>query len=233
MNYTTSCQYSIRLLKKLRLLDTTDTLDFSIIEKAIYWAKKYHDGQFRKSGKPFYTHPLEVAYMVSDYNLKTDVIVTSILHDIVEDTQVTVGMIVDGFSWRIAEMVDRLTRDRPDGTKLSVEKILDNAYDEDDKEVLLIKVIDRLHNMQTISWMSIDKQDTQVIETLREFIILVEELSLEKVSKEMFKFCSTVKSLANKNVTDNVLSVFDKTSIMPVLFYQSDLPPNKILDLSE
>ena len=133
MDYLTPCYYSTRLIEKLESLDTKNKLDFTLINKSIYWTKKYHNGQFRKSGDPFYTHPLEVAYMVSDYNSKTDVIVTSILHDIVEDTEVTVEMILDSFGWRIAEMVDRLTRDRPDGSKLSVREILNNAYDKQDK----------------------------------------------------------------------------------------------------
>jgi (p)ppGpp synthase/HD superfamily hydrolase len=128
-----ACQYSTRLIEKLKSLDTQNTLDFDFIDKAVYWAKKYHDGQFRKSGEPFYSHPLEVAYIVSGHLLKTDVIVASILHDIVEDTEVTVGMILDEFGWRIAEIVDMLTRDRPDGTKLSVEEILNNAYAKGDK----------------------------------------------------------------------------------------------------
>jgi len=161
-----TCSYSIRLLDRLTLLDTKKILDFDLINKAISFAKKYHDGQFRKSGEPYYTHPLEVAYMISDYNLKTDVIVTSILHDVVEDSEATVGMIVDAFSWRIAEMVDRLTRDRPDGTKLSVETILNNAYEKNDKEVLLIKCIDRLHNLSAISHIKEKKIIKQKQETL-------------------------------------------------------------------
>ena len=60
MDYSTSCKYSIRLIEKLKLLDTNGVLDFGLINKAIYFAKKYHDGQLRKSGEPFYSHPLEV-----------------------------------------------------------------------------------------------------------------------------------------------------------------------------
>ncbi|WP_282786407.1 HD domain-containing protein, partial [Flavobacterium croceum] len=80
------CSYSIRLIDKLKSLDTKNVLDFNLINKAIYWAKKYHGDQKRKSGEPYYSHPLEVACMISEYKLKTDVIVASILHDIVEDT---------------------------------------------------------------------------------------------------------------------------------------------------
>ena len=110
MDYSEPCQYSIRLIEKLKSLDTKNILDFDLINKAIHWARKYHGDQKRKSGEPYYSHPLEVAYMISDYKLKTDVIVASILHDIIEDTEVTAGMIIDNFSWRIAQMVDMLTR---------------------------------------------------------------------------------------------------------------------------
>ena len=140
MDYSTPCSYSIRLIDKLKSLDTKNLLDFNLINKAISWARKYHGDQKRKSGEPYYSHPLEVAYMISEYKLKTDVIVTSILHDIVEDTEVTVEMIQVTFGERIAEMVDRLTRDRPDGSKLSIEEILSNAYKREDYEVLLINL---------------------------------------------------------------------------------------------
>ena len=123
MENSTDSYYEDRLIKKLKSLDNRNILNFESINQAIYWAKKYHHGQYRKSGEPFYSHPLEVAYMLSDHLLKTDVIIASILHDIVEDTEVTSGMILDQFGWRIAQIVDRLTRDRPDGTKLSVEEI--------------------------------------------------------------------------------------------------------------
>jgi len=128
MDYSAPCKYSIILIETLKSSDTKNILNFELINKAIYWAKKYHGNQKRKSGEPYYSHPLEVAYMISEHKLKTDVIVASILHDIIEDTEVTADMIHDNFGWRITEMVDRLTRDRPDGSKLSVEEILNNAY---------------------------------------------------------------------------------------------------------
>ena len=185
MDYSEPCQYSTRLIEKLKSLDTENILDFKLIDKAIYWAKKYHDEQFRKSGEPYYTHPLEVAYLVSEYNLTTNVIVTAILHDIVEDTEVTAGMIVDAFSWRIAEMVDRLTRDRPDGSKLSVEEILNNAYEKDDKEVLLVKIVDRLHNMITVMVKSPEKIKKLTHETLKYFVIYSMYLDNQALEKSI------------------------------------------------
>jgi (p)ppGpp synthase/HD superfamily hydrolase len=189
MDYSEPCQYSVRLIKKLQSLDTEEALDFDLIDKAIYWAKKYHNKQFRKSGEPYYTHPLEVAYLVSEYKLTTNVIVTAILHDIVEDTEVTVGMILNEFGWRIAEMVDRLTRDRPDGSKLSVETILNNAYEKNDKEVLLIKVVDRLHNMQTIGAKSPEKQKKTVNQTFNLFVKLTVFLEIFQIETYIFGIC--------------------------------------------
>ncbi len=168
-----SCQYSTKLTTKLTSLDTENTLDFVLINKAIYWAKSYHHGQCRKSGEPFYSHPLAVAFMISDYMLKNNTIVASILHDIVEDTEVTIAMVVDTFGWRIAEMVDRLTRDRPNGVKLSVEEILINAYHQQDKEVLMIKIVDRIHNLHTIQCFNRNKQIKIKQQTLIDFLPLV------------------------------------------------------------
>ena len=182
MDYSTSCKYSIRLIGKLKLLDTNGVLDFGLINKAIYFAKKYHDGQLRKSGEPFYSHPLEVAYMISDYNLKTDVIAASILHDVVEDTEVTINMILETFGQRVAEMVNRLTRDRTDGTKLSVKEIIRMAYKNGDKEVLLIKIFDRLHNLQNIHFLTADKQIKVAKETLNTVLLAatyLEDINIE------------------------------------------------------
>jgi (p)ppGpp synthase/HD superfamily hydrolase len=190
MDYSTPCQYSIRLIDRLKSLDAKNVLDFNLINKAIYWAKKYHGEQKRKSGEAYYSHPLEVAYMISDYKLKTDVIVASILHDIIEDTPVTAGMILDNFGWRITEMVDRLTRDRPDGSKLSVEEIVTYAYEKKDIEVLLIKLIDRLHNMQTIESIKSEKQKEIAEETLNNIIItttVCQNLVLKVVQYYMVK----------------------------------------------
>jgi (p)ppGpp synthase/HD superfamily hydrolase len=120
--------------------------------------------------------------MISDYNLKTDVIAASILHDIVEDTAVTLNMILETFGQRVAEMVNRLTRDRPDGTKLSVKEIIRMAYKNGDKEVLLIKIFDRLHNLQNIHFLTADKQIKVAKETLNTVLLAatyLEDINIE------------------------------------------------------
>ena len=189
MIYSEPCKYSIRLIEKLKSLDTQNVLDFELINKAVYWARKYHGDQKRKSGEPYYSHPLEVAYMVSEYKLNTDVIVASILHDIIEDTEVNAKMIHNAFGHRTAEMVDRLTRDRPDGTKLTVEEIINSTYKNGDKEVLLIKLIDRLHNIQTIESMSTQKIEKIIAETLTNFIASSMYLGLLEIEQQLTESC--------------------------------------------
>jgi len=216
MNYLEPCQYSIRLTEKLKSLDTQNVLDFELINKAIYWARKYHGDQKRKSGEPYYSHPLEVAYMVSEYKLKTDVIAASILHDIVEDTEVTVKMIEGTFGQRIAEMVDRLTRDRPDGTKLSVEDILYNNYIKNDIEVILIKCIDRVHNMQTIKFKGLDKQEKTSIETLKNFLILSESMEWAEISEQLYIMCNNLNCTTN-DIRQKQKFVFGQSFVLPAL----------------
>ncbi len=223
MDYSTPCSYSIRLIDKLKSLDTKNLLDFNLINKAISWARKYHGDQKRKSGEPYYSHPLEVAYMISEYKLKTDVIAASILHDIVEDTEVTVEMIQGTFGERIAEMVDRLTRDRPNGTKLSVEQVLNNAYQLKDKEVLIIKLFDRLHNIQTIGSMNIEKMERITNETLINFVLLSEYLELTSTGKKVQELCLEVCKCLNPEKIPyiNIFSFNDNYQPLS-LIYQND-----------
>lgn len=237
MDYLEPCQYSTRLIEKLESLDTKNVLDFDLINKAIYWARKYHGDQKRKSGESYYSHPLEVAYMISEHNLKTDVIVASILHDIIEDTEVTVGMIFDNFGQRIAQMVDKLTRDRPDGSKLSVQEIINNAYYKKDNEVLLIKLFDRLHNVQTIGSMSTEKTRKITDETLKKFITLSIYLG-EKISG-ILEIENKLIELCYQNIPVKQLQVQNQEMVFEDNFqlsfpnFQNDLFPKHILYLME
>ena len=235
MVYSEPCKYSIRLIEKLKSLDTQNVLDFELINKAVYWARKYHGDQKRKSGEPYYSHPLEVAYMVSEYKLNTDVIVASILHDIIEDTEVNAKMIHNAFGQRIAEMVYRLTRDRLNRSKLSVQEIINNAYYKKDNEVLLIKLFDRLHNIQTIGSMSTEKTKKITDETLKKFITLSIFLG-ERISG-IIKIEKTLTELCYQNIptrqpqVQNREMVFEDSFQLSSPNFQNDLFPKHILYL--
>jgi guanosine-3',5'-bis(diphosphate) 3'-pyrophosphohydrolase len=198
--YLEPCTYTIRLIERLKSLDTKNTLDFNIINKAIHWARKYHGTQMRKSGEPYYTHPLEVAYIISEHTIPTtNLIVVSILHDIIEDTEVTAGMILDNFGWRIAKMVDALTRDRPDGTKLSVAEIINNAIEKGDKEVLLIKVMDRVHNLQNIKYLKKEKQISTAKESLDDILLATTYLKDINIESMLGSIINEILNYSPKN----------------------------------
>ena len=110
--YNVDCSFSKSLLDKLINLNETSRrkVNIKLVKKSIIFAKKWHDGQTRKTGEPFYSHPLAVAEIASEYYFKTDVIVAAVLHDIVEDTECTVKDIEENFNSRISQIVDRLTR---------------------------------------------------------------------------------------------------------------------------
>ncbi|KJV74758.1 HD domain protein [Orientia tsutsugamushi str. UT76] len=88
--------YSESLLNKLFETNVrfNTEIDLDKVEKAIFYAQKYHCQQKRDTGELYYTHPLEVAYMVADYSFETDTIITAILHDTLEDTTLTKEKIV-------------------------------------------------------------------------------------------------------------------------------------------
>ena len=161
------CIYSNSLLNKLEELNSTavkyncDQVNIYYIKKGLSFAKYYHGSQTRKSGEPYVSHPIAVAEMVADYIFKNDVLVAALLHDTLEDTDITLSEIESEFNPRIAQMVDRLTRkiDPKTGKKMSAGECLLNAYNLGDVEVMLIKGFDRLHNMKTIDCMSKEKQE--------------------------------------------------------------------------
>jgi (p)ppGpp synthase/HD superfamily hydrolase len=179
-------------MNKLKLLDTQNLLDFELINKAIYWAKKYHGEQKRKSGEPYYSHPLDVAYIFAEYLASggdkryytTDLIFTTILHDTIEYTLLTKDMIEQGFNQSIANYVDDLTRIKTD-KKFTAGETLELIYPQNKKGVLYIKICDRLHNLRTIAFVSEIKRNKIIDETIKYFIPLCTFLGLYDIKKEL------------------------------------------------
>jgi len=174
------CIYSDSLLKKLEELNNTaiyykcDQVDITYIKKGIAFAKYYHGQQMRKSGEPYYSHPIAVSYMVSEHIFRENAIIAALLHDTLEDTTLTLSEIEQEFSPRIAQIVDRLTRkiDPATGKKMSAGECLIQSFLLKDDDVTLIKMFDRLHNISTINYMSKEKQKRIIDETLRDFYII-------------------------------------------------------------
>ncbi len=168
------CEYSKKLISETEKLNESSKfpVDIQLIKKAIVFAKKWHDGQMRKSGEPYYTHPLAVAEMVLHYKFKTHIIAAAILHDVLEDTKCTVELIKEEFSPRIAEIVTLLTRKNQE-KKISVGESIKKIFEATDYDALLIKGLDRMHNLQTIGAMNQAKQYDIAKETVYEIADLI------------------------------------------------------------
>ncbi len=205
-----NCKYARSFLNKIadKVEHESHRVNIKLIEKAIIFAKKWHDGQFRKTGEPYYSHPLAVASMVMGYKFSTNIIVAAILHDVVEDGACTVELISKEFNSRIAEIVQRLTRIKHDEnhneTKLSIEEIMNDLIKADDTEAMLVKAIDRLHNLKTVHGMQANKQRKTVIETLKSIIqhiaYTVDNLNIAnklKLEEEMYQHCKNILKVSN------------------------------------
>jgi len=212
-SFSHRCEYAQDLLNKLEVISKEESvkLNMKLIEKAIMFAKKWHGTQMRKTGDhPFYFHPLKVAEMVAERYCKTDVIIAAILHDVVEDSKCTVKMIEKEFNARIAQIVDRLTNKRFENgkhIKLTFEEMLDRLQEVGDTEALLIKQMDREHNLVTIKGLKPDKRKKMAEESNNYFVKLIsiigDKLGIHgKVNLEnkMYKQCDNIlKNKINKN----------------------------------
>ena len=181
------CYASERLMAQVKRLDIHNIVDIQEIKKAIYYARKYHGAQMRQSGEPYYYHTIEVAYIASSYFLNTNIFVTSILHDTIEDTKLTFEMVPDIFGLVIAGQVQDLTRIKFDGTKITAAETLLLSHAQNKMDVVYIKLFDRLHNMRTISAKSPQKARKIVEETLLYFVPVAKSLCLIDIANELAK----------------------------------------------
>ncbi len=165
--------------------------DTAMIKKAYEFADKAHDGQKRKSGEAYIIHPLCTALILSDLELDKETIIAGLLHDVVEDTGVTLDTIEKEFSPEIALLVDGVTK----LTQLSydVDKVDIQAENlrkmflamAKDIRVIMIKLADRLHNMRTLNFMTPQKQREKSKETMEIYAPLAQRLGISKVKIEL------------------------------------------------
>lgn len=164
--------------------------DDPMLEKAFTIAEKAHAGQFRHSGEPFFTHPLAVADIVADLGLDITTIVATILHDAVEDTQLTTEDIGREFSPEIAKLVDGVTKLNNYDFKTREEQQWESLRKmflamASDIRVVIIKLADRLHNMRTLKYQSENKQIEKATETLEIYAPLAHRLGISAIQWEL------------------------------------------------
>ena len=165
--------------------------DISLIEKAYKTADTAHKGQVRKSGEAYIIHPLCVAIILAELELDKETIVAGLLHDVVEDTVMTVEEIASEFSEEIALLVDGVTKLGQlsyDADKVEVQAenlrkmFLAMAKD---IRVIIIKLADRLHNMRTLKYMTPEKQKEKARETMDIYAPIAQRLGISKIKIEL------------------------------------------------
>lgn len=168
--------------------------DLSVIEKAYLFSEKMHEGQIRRSGEPYISHPLSVAAILADLHLDLDTIATGLLHDTVEDTEATLEDIRREFGDVIAHLVDGVTKIGQMKFKNSHEKQGENIRKMivamgKDVRVILVKLADRLHNMRTLNFMPFEKQERIALETLEIYCPLAGRMGISSLKTELEDLC--------------------------------------------
>lgn len=164
--------------------------DFELLKKAYDMCIEKHKGQFRASGEPFSTHPIEVANIIADMELDISSITAALLHDVVEDTDVTGAEIKAQFGETIALLVDGVTKLSQIPYHSKEEQHIESLRKmflamAKDVRVIVIKLADRLHNMRTLKSMPEEKQREKARETLEVYAPLAHRLGMSKIKWEL------------------------------------------------
>ncbi len=199
---------SLESLQDIKDIESAKELLFKLtgknkeIKDALLFAKKAHENQYRKSGEPYIIHPILVAVVVKMIGGDDDMVISALLHDTVEDTDVTIETIEEKFGSNIKNLVDGLTKI----TEIRDEELLSSSTDKkiissaltfrkmlitsiDDVRVLVIKLCDRVHNMLTLDALSLEKQKRIAEETLVVYVPIAHRLGIGKLKNFLEDKC--------------------------------------------
>ncbi len=190
-------ELSAELLEKVQAYNKDANLE--LIKKALVFGEKAHGEQKRASGDPYFTHPIEVAIILTEFKIDDSSVITALLHDTVEDTDATLEDLEREFSDDVAKLVDGVTKLTKLELKSEGEKVkqaenfrkLLVAMSEDIR-VLLVKLADRLHNMRTLEHMRPDKQKRIAQETMDIYAPLAERIGMQQVKDELQDICFAI-----------------------------------------
>ncbi len=174
----------------LRLKQYLKPQDMALIWEGYRYAFQAHDGVVRKTGEPYITHPVSVACILADLHMDVPTVLAALLHDVVEDTTITTHEITEKFGQQVAELVDGVTKLDKIEFQSASEAQAENFRKmllamSQDVRVILVKLADRLHNMQTLEAMKPEKQKLIAKETLDIYAPIANRLGLNAIYQEL------------------------------------------------
>ena len=178
------------LMRAVAYLNDTEKQE---VLEACAFGDKAHIKDKRKSGEPYITHPIAVAEILAGFRLDRDTIIAAILHDTVEDTEVTEPLIIERFGKTVASLVDGVTKlkssshNKRQNKAATFHKIMSATLD--DPRVLIIKLADRLHNMSTLDSVRREKQKSTAAETLEFYVPFARLMGMNDIADYMEILC--------------------------------------------
>ncbi|MDR1329067.1 MAG: bifunctional (p)ppGpp synthetase/guanosine-3',5'-bis(diphosphate) 3'-pyrophosphohydrolase [Oscillospiraceae bacterium] len=166
------------------------TADFARLRAAYEFAARRHEGQLRRDGSPYVSHPLETAGIVADMGLDDDSLIAALLHDCIEDTTATREEVSKLFGADVADIVDGVTKLTRVQYTSKEEEQMENLRKmlmamARDIRVILIKIADRLHNMRTMEYQTPEKQREKSLETMEVYAPIAHRLGMQKIKWEL------------------------------------------------
>jgi len=173
-----------------RLTDYLDSDEIRKVRRAYFYAEQAHDGQRRKSGEPYVTHPLAVASVLAEMHMDRDCLIAAMLHDVIEDTEIDFEGISGQFGETVARVVDGVSKLTHLEFESKAEAQAENFQKmvlamAEDIRVIIVKLADRLHNMRTLGAMRPDKQRRIAKETLDIYAPIAARLGMRDVQVEL------------------------------------------------
>lgn len=168
----------------------TNPDSLAMIEKSIMYATKMHEGQFRKSGEPYISHTMNVGYILATLHCGPKTIAAGLLHDVLEDCDIPKEVLISEFDEEVVELVESVTKigniqfkDEKEYLAANHRKIFIAMAK--DIRVILIKLVDRLHNMRTLQYMPEEKQRRIAAETLEVYAPIAHRLGISEIKNEL------------------------------------------------
>lgn len=164
--------------------------DMQLIIKAYNFANEAHEGQLRNSGEKYIVHPVNVALILAELNMDTATIIAGLLHDVIEDTNISYEKTEEEFGKEVADLVDGVTKLKKLQYKTKQESQAENLRKmvlamANDIRVIIVKLADRLHNMRTLEYMTEEKKKEKAVETLEIYAPIAHRLGISKIKSEL------------------------------------------------